>query len=329
MADEDQGRQRPRRDGVGPDHPHRREPGHLHQDRLRHGQGGRVPQHVVDLPRLQHLHAGQRPARRALHHESHLRDLRRQPRDLLVLRAEHGVRRAPARARRADREPRRSRRVHVRPQHLPGEPGGGRLLREDGRRDQPGRARAGQPHRGAARRRARVQDHRRHHAVAEPVLRRVLPRGAAGEPLHARDVLPHGRPPRTPVDALPGRRRHHRDHPALHRLLHAAHALRGVHEARRADARRPVRLLLPGDARLRGERPPARPARLLGRVPRPRRLQLQLPRHDRVGPRDGRHPRCRRRRQARHQRPRRHQPRHPHPARSARSTTTGKTRRCS
>ena len=71
------------------------------------------------------------------------------------------------------------------------------------------------------------------------------------------------------------------------------------------------------------------PARLLGRVPGSRRVQLQLPRHDRVGTRDGRHPRRRRRRQARHQRPRRHQPRYPHPPRAARSTTTGKTRRCS
>ena len=221
-------------------------------------QGRRVPQHVVDLPRLQHLHEGQGPARRPLHHQPHLRHLRRQPRHLLLLRAEHGLRRAPAGARRADRQPRRGRRVHVRPQHLPGEPGRGRLLREDGRRDEPGRARAGQPHRGAARRRPRLQDHRRHHAVAQPVLGRVLPRGAAGQPVHAGDVLPDGGPPRAPVDALPGRRRHHRDHPALHRLLHPAHALRGVHEARRAAARRPVRLLLRGPARLRGGRPPAR-----------------------------------------------------------------------
>ena len=52
--------------------------------------------------------------------------------------------------------------------------------------------------------------HRRHHAVAEPVLRRVLPRGAAGQPVHAGDVLPDGGPPRPPVDAVPGRRRHRR-----------------------------------------------------------------------------------------------------------------------
>ena len=98
----------------------------------------------------------------------------------------------PAAPRRMDHQPRRGRRVHVRPQHLPGEPGRGRLLREDGRRDQPRRARAGQPHRVAARRGPRLQDHRRHHAGAQPVHRRVLPRGAAGQPVHPRDVLPDG-----------------------------------------------------------------------------------------------------------------------------------------
>ena len=142
-----------------------------------------VPQHLLDLPRLLDLHEGQGPARRALHHQPDLRHLRRQPRHLLLLRAEHGVRREAAAPRRVDRQPRRGRRVHVRPQHLPGEPGRGGLLREDGRRDQPGRARAGEPHRGPARRRPRLPDHRRHHAVAEPVHRRVLPRGAAGQPL--------------------------------------------------------------------------------------------------------------------------------------------------
>ena len=247
------------------------------------GQGRRVPQHVVDLPRLQHLHEGQGPARRPLHHQPHLRDLRRQPRHLLVLRAEHGVRRAPAGARRADRQPRRGRRVHVRPQHLPGEPGRGRLLREDGRRDQPRRARAGQPHRGArtppttATRRSATSCGRSTRSPASSTAR------PAGQPVHAGDVLPDGGPPRPPVDAVPGRRRHDRDHPALHRLLHAADALRGVHEARRADARRPLRLLLRGDARLRGGRPAPGAARLLGRLPGPRRLQLQLPRHDPSG----------------------------------------------
>ena len=39
---------------------------------------------------------GKDPARRALHHQPHLRHLRRQPRHLLGLQPEHGLRRAPA-----------------------------------------------------------------------------------------------------------------------------------------------------------------------------------------------------------------------------------------
>ena len=84
---------RPHRDVLGSDHPDRRQPRHLHEDRLRAEAGRRVPQHVVDLPRLQRLHEGQGPARRALHHQPHLRHLRRQPRHLLGLRPEHGLRR--------------------------------------------------------------------------------------------------------------------------------------------------------------------------------------------------------------------------------------------
>ena len=125
-----------RGDELGPDHPDRGQPRHLHQDRFRQPPGRGVPQHVVDLPRLQHLHEGQRPARRALHHQPHLRHLRRQPRHLRHLRAEHGLRHAPAGHGRMDRQPRRSRRVHVRPQHLPGQPGGRGLLRADGQGNQ-------------------------------------------------------------------------------------------------------------------------------------------------------------------------------------------------
>ena len=64
------------RDGLGPHHPDRGQPGHLHQDRLRRQARRGVPQHLLDLPRLQHLHEGQGPARRALHHQPDLRDLR-------------------------------------------------------------------------------------------------------------------------------------------------------------------------------------------------------------------------------------------------------------
>ena len=57
---------------------------------------------------------------------------------------------------------------------------------------------------------------------------------------------------------------------ALHRLPRPADEVRRVHEEGRAAARRPVRLLLRGAARLRGGRPAARAARLLGLVQQPR-----------------------------------------------------------
>ena len=64
------------------------------------------------------------------------------------------------------------------------------------------------------------------------------------------------------------------DRAAVHRLPDPADALRGVHEARRSAARRPLRLLLRGPARLRGGRPPPGAARLLGQPERPRVLRL-------------------------------------------------------
>ena len=72
-----------RRHGLGSDHPDRRQPRHLHEDRLRQPRGRRVQEHVVAVPRLQRVHEGQGPARRPLHHQPHLRHLRRQPRHLL------------------------------------------------------------------------------------------------------------------------------------------------------------------------------------------------------------------------------------------------------
>ena len=121
---------------LGPDHSDRGQPGHLYQDRLREPPCGRVSQHLVHLSRVQHLHEGQRPARRSLHHQPHLRNLRRQSRHLRHLCAEHGVRRKAASDRRVDRQSRRSRRVHVRPQYFPGQSGRRGLLRADGQGDQ-------------------------------------------------------------------------------------------------------------------------------------------------------------------------------------------------
>ncbi len=57
----------------------------------------------------------------------------------------------------------------------------------------------------------RLQDDRRHHAVAEPVHRRVLSGDAARRALHAGDVLPVRRPAHAPLDdhARWLQRRHH------------------------------------------------------------------------------------------------------------------------
>ena len=300
---------------MGPDHPHRRVARDLHEDRLEAAGGQGVQEHVLDLPRLLDLHEGQGSARRPLHHQPDLRHLRRQPRHVRLLRAEHGLRGQAAADRRVDRQPRRGRRIHVRPQHLPGEPGLRGLLREDGAGDQPRRLGEGQGHRGAARGDPRLQDHRRHPQRLQPVRGRVLPRGPAGQPVDARDVLPDGGPPRPPVDALSGRRRHDADDPAVHRLPHPPVPLRRVHEARRADARRRLRLLVRGAARVRGGRPAPRPARLLGQLPGPGALRLPVPHDGGLGPQDVRDARRGRRRQAAHDEPRRHQPRHQHPAR--------------
>ena len=104
---------------------------------------------------------------------------------------------------RVDRQPRRGRRVHVRPQHLPGQSGRRRLLRDRWSR-RPTRAcwEKAENDRGAARRRPRLPHHRRHHAALNPVHRRVLPRDPAGQPHNPRDVLPDGRPARASVDPL-------------------------------------------------------------------------------------------------------------------------------
>ena len=100
-----------------------------------------------------------------------------------------------------------------------------------------------------------------------------------------------------------------------------------LHQEGRRDERRRVRLLLRRAARLRGGRPAADPARLLGRLQQPEVRRLRLPQHGRLGQRDVRHPGGRGRRGAGDHEPGGHQPRHPHPARAAPTTRTGRTRR--
>ena len=72
------GQEERRRQGdvVGSGDPDRRQPRHPHGDRLRGPAGPQVLQHVDGVPRVRHLHEGDRSARRALHHQPHLRHLR-------------------------------------------------------------------------------------------------------------------------------------------------------------------------------------------------------------------------------------------------------------
>ena len=118
-----------------------------------------------------------------------------------------------------------------------------------------------------------------------------------------------------PSTIMPGgcQRGHHA--PDVHGLLRAAHALHGLLQAHRADARRHLRLLPPGAAGLRHGRLPEDGPRVLGRVRRPGRPELRLQGHDGVGPAPGSHAGPRVRRRADHDRPGRDQPRDPDPAR--------------
>ena len=206
----DHARGRPaRRHGVGPDHADRREPRHLHEDRLQQPRGRRVQEHVVDVPRLQRVHEGQGPARRALHHQPHLRHLRRQPRGLLA-----ATRRTWPTASRRRRSASGSS-TSARPPSTCSTTRSSRTTwcswtsaSRWSRR--PTRACSRRPRRPtrAARGGPRLPHDRRHHALVQPVHGRDLPRGARDEPPHARDVLPDGGAPRAPLDALSRRRRH-------------------------------------------------------------------------------------------------------------------------
>ena len=151
----------------------------------------------------------------------------------LVHQPEHGLRRQAAGPGRPRLQPRRDRGLHVRPrdlQRLHGERG---LLRADGQGDESDAAGEGGVDAGAALRHPRLQDDRRHHAVAEPVHGRLLPGDAPGGALHARDVLPVRGPAHAPLDDHAGRGhgRHHA--PDLHRLLRAADALHRLHRSAR------------------------------------------------------------------------------------------------
>ena len=225
--------QQHRRDELGSDHADRRQPRHLHQDRLRQTRGRRVPQHVIDLPRLQHLHEGQGSARRAFHHEPDLRHLRRQPRHVLVLCAEHGLRRQAA-APRPSGSSISARRPSTCSTTTSSRTTWSASTSASGwcKETNPGvwakAEKTEAPH---------AADHG--YRTIGDIMRALNPFEGEfyREALQmsrddARDVLPDGGPPRPSVDALPGRRGHGGDDPAVHGLSGPADALRRVHEAR-------------------------------------------------------------------------------------------------
>ena len=170
-----------------------------------------MPQHVVDLPRLQHLHEGQGSARRPLHHQPDLRHLRRQPRDLLRLRAEHGVRRAsrrpsPSGSSTSARPPstcstttssRTTSSASTSASRWSSETNPGVLAQAK---------RTEAPHAAAHGYRTIADIMRALNPFAGEFYREALQVSR----LHPRDVLPDGRPARPSLDALPGRRRHRR-----------------------------------------------------------------------------------------------------------------------
>ena len=256
-------------------------------------------------------------ARRALHHQPHLRHLRRQPRHLLGLRAEHGVRDQDAAAGRVDLQPRRGRRVHVRPLDLPGQPGVRRLLRADGQGDQPEPARDGRA--DARRRTPTIHGYR---TIAD-IMRSFNPftgdiyREALQMSRLTREMfcLMEGRHVH-PSTLYPGRRRHGRRRRScspttwsrLMKFIDFVKKLVPLND----DVFDFFYEALPGYEEV-GHR------RVLlgcwGAFQDPDVVRLQLRDHDRVGPRDVRDPGHRRRRRAGHHRPRRHQPRDPDPAR--------------
>ena len=156
-----------RRGSVGPDHPHRGQPRNLHENRFRPAPRGGVLQHFFDLPRLFIFMQGKDPR------DAHFITSRicgicgdnHATCSVYNQNMAYGV--DSAAYRRVDHQPGRGRRVHVRPQHLPGEPGRRGFLREDGARNQSRRLGKGRKDRGAARRGARLSHHRRHHEVAQ------------------------------------------------------------------------------------------------------------------------------------------------------------------
>ena len=239
--------------------------------RLREPQGREVLLDLDDLPRVRHLHEGDRPAGHALPDQPHLRHLRRQPLHDVGAVPEHGLRHLPAQAR-----------------QLRLQPGGAadymfdhaiyndcmcnvdfceQMVKDTNPSLLAKAEKTPSPH----------GDIHGYKTIAD-IMRALNP--FTGEfyletlqvARYTREMycLFGGRHTH-PSTIMPGgvQRGHHA--PDVHGLLRAADALHGLLQAHRADARRHLRLLPPGAARLRHGRLPGDGPRVLGRVRRPGR----------------------------------------------------------
>ena len=152
---------------LGSDHAGRGQLGDPRQNRFRQPPGVECHSTSSIFRGYSVFMRGKDPARRPFHHQPHLRNLRRQPRHLRLLCPEHGLPSPPAASGRVDHQSGRSRRVHVRPQFVSGQPGRRGLLRANRQRDQPPGALAGGTHLRPPLGDSRIQNDRRHHAVAQ------------------------------------------------------------------------------------------------------------------------------------------------------------------
>ena len=262
-----------------------------------------VQEHVVAVPRLQRVHEGQGPARRALHHEPHLRHLRRQPRRLLA-----ATRRTWPTASRRRRWASGSSTSARRPSTSSTTSSSRTTWCSWTSASRWSRRRTRACWTKAEKTEAPRADVHGYRTIAD-IMRSYNP--FTGETY--REALHMSRIGREMICLMEGRHVHPStiypggvgtvaDADAVHRLPQPAAALPRLHQEGRRDERRRLRLLLRGAARLRGGRAAADPARLLGRVQQPRPRRLRLPEHGRLGQRDVRHPGRRRRRRAGHHR---------------------------
>ena len=198
-----------RRHVVGPDHPDRRQPRHLHEDRLRQPRGRHVQGDLVAVPRLQRVHEGQGPARRrtsspaasaasaATTTPSARATRRRWP-------TGSSRRRWASGSSTSARRPSTSSTTSSSRTTWCSWTSASRWSRETNPALLEKAEKTEAPHAE----RPRLPDDRRHHALLQPVHRaRPTSEALADEPDRAGDDLPDGGAARAPLDDLPGRGR--------------------------------------------------------------------------------------------------------------------------